>query len=223
MIRVLVYLFLGIVLAILAYKCYSVGYGKRLKNSFANIMFISTAIISLASFKSAIMITIALSTSDNTMLFWSDLTGRALFYAASVFSVQIPLYKYYPNDKKRLVFSYIAAAIGLVLIAYQLINRNEPTTDINNMINFNADAIMIAGMAYLLIIPWAATSFIFIKEFFSSKNVSPKSLLIGVGFLLVTVGAVFQDVFSIISWFVLFSIILVAGFLFVLAGIFYED
>ncbi len=223
MTRVLVYLFLSIVLGVLSYKCYSIGYGKKLKNSFANYIFISSLIIALASFKSAIMVAVAIHTSDNDVLFWSDLTGRALFYMASIFSIQIPLYKYYPNDKRRFIFSFIALGVAIALIIYQLINKNQPSIDDNGIINFNADMIMIAGMAYLLIIPWAATSYIFIREYVKGKFISPKPLLIGAGSLLITLGAIFQDVFSITFLFVLFSIILAAGFLLVLAGIFYEE
>ncbi len=222
MITASIYLIDSIIVGFFAYKCYSIGYGKGLKNSFANYLFLSSTFISIGFLKSGIMCAIATSMNNSEILFWSDFTGRALFYLAAVFSVQIPLYKFYPNDKRRFLFSIVAIVVGLALLAYQLFFRNHPIIEPSGMINWDADIILLAGMTYLIILPWVVTTYIFTKEYFASKLRSPKSLLLGLGFFCITVGGTLQDASSTILSFIIFGIVSAIGYLMVLAGLFYE-
>lgn len=223
MITAIVYLIDTLIVGVFAYKCYSIGYAKGLKNSFANYLFLSSLFISISFFKSAIMIPIAYYTDNPDILFWADFIGRALFYTAAVFAVQIPLYKYYPNNKWRFVFSFIAAVLGIALLIYQFFFRNYPTFQPTGIIDWNSNLALVIGMGYLLALPWIATSYIFIREFVVNRFQSPKPFLLGSGFLFIVFGGLFQDAFSSAILFILFSIIIATGYLMILAGLFYEE
>ncbi|MDD3035381.1 MAG: hypothetical protein PHO93_00485 [Candidatus Saccharimonadaceae bacterium] len=223
MITALAYLFNGIVVGIFAYKCYSIGYKNGLKNSFTNYLFWTTLLVAIVAFKMSIMVAAAFYNSNETLLFWSDITTRPLYYISSIFAVQIPLYKYYPNDKRRFIFSYIAGALGIALVIYQVFNRNIPTFGANGIIDWHPDLILTTGMGCLMVAPWAATSFIFIREYLTSKSKNLKSILLGFGFMLIVVGVFGQEYTNIVSLYITFNIISLLGYLFALAGLYYED
>lgn len=187
------------------------------------IHFFSATFVALASIKASFVSAIYIYNFDTNFLFWSDLIGRGLYYLSAVFAVQITLYKFYPNSKKRFLVSFFVALVGIGLITYQLINRNQPTIDANNIINFNPDLVMIAGIGSLVIIPWTMTSVVFIREYIKNNFKPPKPLLIGLGFLIISIGGIFQDVYSDTRLFILFSILLAFGFLFAIVGLFYDD
>lgn len=223
MISSIIYLIGSIVVGIFCGKIYLSNRTKKGKNPFTNYFFWVTLFVSIAFLKSAIIIPIYIFVYSDDLLFWTDFAGRALFYAAAIFSVRIPFYKFFPKSKKTVIFSYISAIIGSLLLVYQLTHRNVPVLSDVGIVNWNADNILAAGMAVLLIIPWAVTSFVFIREFVKSKFSLVKSFLLGLGFFSVCVGAIFQDLSGNIFSYISFGIILVAGFLFMLAGMFYEE
>jgi hypothetical protein len=217
------YLIASIVLGVFSYESYSTGYGKGIKNPFANYFFWSTLFFSIAFLKSAVIIPIAALYTGSDILFWADFVGRTLFYTGAIFSVRVPLYKLFPKSKKTIIFSYIFGVIGALLLVYQLCYRNIPVISSSGIVNWNADIVLAAGMTFLLILPWAAISIIFIREFIKSEFSLPKSFLLGTGFFLICVSAIFQDLSSSVITYVLFGVLLVVGFLFALAGIFYES
>jgi hypothetical protein len=226
MVTAIIYLIDSIIIGVFSYKCYSIGYGKKLKNPFANYLFLSTFFLTLSFLSGFFLTFIAAFTSDDSFIFSYNILARILFYISAVFSVQIPLYKLYPNDKRRYIFSFLAGIVGIALLAYQYSTLNSALQPIINsvgIVSWNADIVLIVGMMYLMILPWAATSIIFINEFIRSRFSKPKLLFLGFGFFLICVGTSFQDVFSIVSWYVLFSIIAMMGFLLTLAGMFYEE
>lgn len=226
MVTAIIYLVNSIVIGVFSYRCYSIGYGKNLKNPFANYLFLSSLFMVLSFSLGFILTLIAAYTSDDSYLFSYNILARILFYISAIFSVQVPLYKYYPNNKKRYIFSYLAGIIGISLFFYQLSHINNVARPIINavgIVNWNTDIVLIAGMMYLMILPWAVTSLIFIKEFIKSKFSAPKLFFLGSGFLLICIGTSFQDVFSVVFWYVLFGIISMLGFLLALAGMFYKE
>lgn len=222
MISAIMYLIGGIVIGIFCYECYLTGYGKGVKNPFANLFFWSALFITISFFKSAILIPISALLENNEVLFWTDFIGRGLYYAAAVFSVRIPLYKLFPKSKKTVIMSYIYALIGISLLIYQYIFPNTPTIFSTGIINWGADVVLALGMGVLMILPWAAISYIFIREFVRSKFSLPKPLLLGSGFFLICIAGIFQDLSTTVITYVFFGILLVIGFLLALAGIFYE-
>lgn len=223
MITAFTYFIGSIVVGIFAYKCYSIGYGKKLKNSFANYLFISTSLISLSMLKSAILIPIAYYTKNNDLLFWSDFIGRAMYYLVAVFTVQIPLYKFYLNDKRRFIFSVIYAIVGIIMLIYQLTYRNQPFIQSNGLVDWNSNLALVIAIIYLLMLPWLVTAIIFVKEFIDSKFKSPKPLLIGLGFFSICIGGIFQDAFNEVYPFISFVIVLMLDYLFILSGLYYEE
>ena len=74
-----------------------------------------------------------------------------------------------------------------------------------------------------MVAPWAATSFIFIREYLTSKSKNLKSILLGFGFMLIVVGVFGQEYTNIVSLYITFNIISLLGYLFALAGLYYED
>jgi len=223
MISAIVYLIDAIVVGLFCYRAYSISYGKKSKNVFASYIFWATLFMTISFLKSVILIPISIILSQNYLLFWADFIGRALFYIAAFFSIQIPLYKFFPNNKKTIIFSFISMAIGAALLVYQLSSNNFPSISKEGIVNWNAGIILTTGVAILLLIPWAAASFIFIKEFVDSKFKSIKPFFIGSGFFLICVGATFQDSANTIILYILFSIPLMAGFMMILAGMYYEE
>jgi hypothetical protein len=223
MISAVVYLIDAIIVGLFCYKAYSISYGNKSDNRFATYIFWATLFIAISFLKSAILIPISINSNQPLLLFWTDFAGRALFYAAAAFSVQIPLYKFFPKSNKTIILSFVTIFIGATLLVYQLGTKNFPFVTDTGIVNWNSGVILTAGMAILLLLPWAITSFLFIKEFIKSKFRSLKPFLIGSGFFLICVGATFQDSASTILLYILFSIPLVAGFMFVLAGMFYEE
>lgn len=223
MISAIVYLIDAIVVGLFCYKAYSISYGNKSKNTFTSYIFWSTLFIAIAFLKSAILVPVSIILSQNYLLFWIDFVGRALFYIAAFFSVQIPLYKFFPKSKRTIIFSYISLAIGAFLLVYQLYSNNFPSISKEGIVNWNAGIVLTAGMAILLLTPWAVASFIFIKEFVTSKFKSVKPFLIGSGFFLICVGATFQDSANTIVLYILFSIPLMAGFMMILSGMYYEE
>ncbi len=221
MISGFVYLVNTIILGLFCYKTYLVGYGKN--NIFAKYLFWSSLFITVSFLKSVILIFLAISLSSADLLFWADFFGRILFYTAGAFAVQIPLYKFFPNNKKNTYVSYFWILIGIVFVVFQLLHRNEPFIEGTGIINWGASVGLTAGMALLVLAPWAVTSFIFIREFVKSKFTKIKSFLLGSGWFFVCIGATFQDSAKSVFFYILFGIILMLGFMSVLAGLFYEE
>jgi hypothetical protein len=226
MITAIIYLIDSIIIGLFSYKCYSIGYGKKLKNPFANYLFLSSLFMTIAFLSGFILTSVATYTSNDSFIFSYNIFARILFYISAVFSVQVPLYKLYPNDKRRYIFSYLAGIISITLLAYQLLNIDNlarPAINAAGIVSWNAGIVLIIGMMYLMILPWAATSIIFINEFIRSRFSKPKLLFLGFGFFLICIGTSFQDVFSVVSLYILFSVISMIGFLLALAGMFYEE
>ncbi len=222
MISAIMYFIAGIVIGTFSCASYMTGYGKGIKNPFAILFFWSALFIALGCFKSAILIPIAILTENKDLLFWNDFIGRGLYYISAIFCVRVPIYKIFPKSKKTVIASYMVALIGIMLLIYQLIFRNTPILSNVGIINWKADIVMAVGIAILFILPWAAISYIFISEFIRSKFSSHKPLLLGLGFFLVCVGGIFQDMSTTVAAFVFFGIVFVTGFLLSLAGIFYD-
>jgi hypothetical protein len=161
--------------------------------------------------------------SNNNMLFGIDYTVRILLYIGAIFLVQIPLYRYFPKNNKRFILSYLYGLIGIALIIYQFYVRNTPTLESTGFINWHATIVLNGGLFILSLLPWIATSVIFISEFVKSKFKSLKSSLIGFGLLLFAIGGIFQDLSSNALCFIVFSIISTVGLMLLLAGMFYEE
>lgn len=226
MITAIIYLINTIIISIFSYKCYSMGYGKKLKNPFANYLFLSTFFIALSYFLGLFLIIIATRTFDDSYLFYYNILARILFYISALFSFQVPLYRFFPNNKRRFLLSYLAGVIGIALFVYQILNINNiahPMINTAGIVNWNTGIVLSIGMGYLMILPWAATSIIFISEFIKSRFSKPKSFLLGFGFFLVCASGFFADTFSVVVWYILFNSIMAVGFLFCLAGMFYEQ
>ena len=107
----------------------------------------------------------------------------------------------------------MVALIGIVLLIYQLIFRNTPILSNVGIIDWKADIVMAVGIAILFILPWAAISYIFISEFIRSKFTLPKPFLLGSGYFLICVAAIFQDLSTTVTTYVFFGMLLIVGFL----------
>jgi hypothetical protein len=223
MINAIIYFIDSIVIGIFCYKVYSFGNKKMGNNSFINHFFWVSLFITIAFLKSAIIIPISLYLPENDLLFWTDFIGRGLFYIVAAFSVRIPLYEFFPKSSKTIIWSYAFIVIGILLLIYQFINRNEPTINSVGIINWNADIILSMGMAALLVIPWSVTSIIFIRDFIHSGFGRIRPLLLGSGFLAASIGTVFQDSSTTVFNYIFFGLFLVIGFALMLVGMFYEQ
>lgn len=148
-----------------------------------------------------------------------------MFYTSAFFAAQVPLYKFFPNDKRRWIFSYLAGLIGIALLYYQYFYTSmHPLINAYGIVNWDVNIVLAVGMMFLMFLPWLATSIIFFSEFIKSRFSSPKLFLLGSGFLLIVVGGFFTDNFvSDAMWYIVFSIVMVTGFLFCLAGLYYEE
>jgi len=222
MFTAIMYLLDFVVLTVFCYKTYTIAFKAKTENKFAKYIFWSALFVDIAFLVPPFFIFAYTIFPQQYLMFLADIVGRALFYIGAVFGVQIPLYKSFPNSKKRIIFSYLAILIGIALLIYQISYNNYPYITDVGIINWQAGAVLTSGMSLLFIVPWAVTSFIFIKEFIKSKFSSPKTFLLGFGFILICVGAVFQDATSTILSFILLGIPLIAGFMLLLAGLYYD-
>ena len=223
MISAIIYLIDGVILAIFFYRVFTSVSGKITKNPFAAYFSWATFFYSTSFLLAFVSISVAIMISNNNILFWTDYIGRVFFYIGAIFAVQIPLYKYFPKNNRRFILSYLYGLIGVALIIYQFTIRNIPTVDSAGLVNWHAGPILSGGIALLMLVPWAATSVIFISEFVKSKFKLPKPFFLGFGFFLVCVGAIFQDLSNNALYFIIFSVILTIGFLLVLVGMFYKE
>lgn len=179
-------------------------------------------VIAISYYQTAILISLAIIYENNAILFWTDFAARILFYVAAVFIIRVPLHKLFPKSKKIFLFSYAYALIGIILATYQFFIRNIPLLTSSEIANWGADVILADGITIMLLVPWAATSYIFINEFIRSKFSQIKPFLLGAGFFLICVGGIFQDLSNHVIAYLFFSILLAIGFLFALAGMFFE-
>ncbi len=223
MLTAIIYLISTVIIGLFAYKCYSVGYGKKIENPFANYLFFSSLFITFSYLTGFILVFLAVYTANDVFIFIYNFLARIFFYTSAVFSVQVPLYKFYPNDKRRYIFSYLVAAIGIGLLIYQSFNIVHPTINPSGIVNWKTDIVLSMGMACLMIIPWAATSIIFIREFIKGKFQSPKPFFIGFGFFFICLGGFFADAFSAVNLYIISNSAMILGFLFCLAGMFYSE
>lgn len=222
MISSISYLINGIIVSVFFYKTYLSIAGKINKNPFAFYFLCASFFYAIDFLISSVIISFAIYCHNNDLLFVADIINRTLFYTAAVFVVQIPLYKYFPKNKKRFIMSYLYGALGAVLILYQLNFMNEPTINNVGIVNWHTSAILGGGMSILWLIPWIATSYIFISDFIKSKFKLVKAFLIGTGWALMCIGGSLQYISTNTSSYVASSIILAIGFLTVLAGTFYK-
>ncbi len=225
MVTALIYIISSIIIGLFSYKCYSVGYGKKKKNPFANYLYLSSLFITLSYLSGGILTALTAYTYDNKYLEYYNFLARALFYMSAVFAAQVPLYKFFPNDKRRWAFSYLAGLVGIALLYYQYFYTNmQPSINAFGIVNWDVNIVLAIGMMFVMFLPWLATSIIFFSEFIKSRFSSPKLFLLGYGFFLIVTGGFFTDNFiSDAVWYIVFSIVMVTGFLFCLAGMYYED
>lgn len=225
MITTIIYFITFVIVGLFSYKCYLAGYAKGLKNNFANYLFLSSLFISLSYLAGGILTLLSVQTLDDSFIYYYNYVARILFYTSAVFAVQVPLYKYYPNDKRRYIFSFIAAIAGVALLTYQHFYTNQhPTINGAGIVNWDTSIVLSLGMMCMMLVPWAATSIVFFIEFINNKFASPKPFLLGSGFLLICIGGFFTDNFiNSVTLYVIFSALMIFGFLFCLAGLFYED
>lgn len=225
MLTAIVYFITSIIVGLFSYKCFSAGYGKKLKNNFANYLFLSTLFSSISYLVGGVLVLLTVKTLDKSFLEIYNYLARFLFYTSAIFTIQVPLYKSYPNDKRRYIFSFLVGVVGIFLLYYQYFYTNQqPFINDSGLVNWGTDIVLSIGMMVVVPIPWAATSLVFFKEFIKNKLASPKPFLLGLGFLLIVVGGFFTDNFiNNVILYVLFSATMMVGFLFSLAGMFYEE
>lgn len=222
MISSILYLINGIIISVFFYKTYLSIAGRITKNPFAFYFLCASFFYAVNFLSSSIIIATAIYYHNNDLLFIADIISRTLFYTAAIFVVQIPLYKYFPKNKKRFIISYLYGILGAVLVIYQLNIMNTPTINNIGIVNWHTNVILGSGMSILWLAPWIATSSIFILDFIKSKFKLVKSFLIGVGWALICIGGSLQYASTDTSSYIVFSIVLAMGFLTVLAGTFYQ-
>lgn len=222
MITAFVYLISGMVLSLIGFRSYISM--KKNKNPFFAYFFWAISFYAISYLKGAVLVFIAVIQENTILLFWTDFIGRILFYLGAAVLIQIPLYKFFPNNKKRHYLSYIVCVIGAVLVVYQILNKNIPYINYNlGIVNWQADTVLGAGMALMAVGSWAATAVVFFFEYLNDKRKNLKSLLMGLGFVLAVIGGLFQDLAGTIFEFVFFGFIFMLGFVSIFMGLFYEE
>lgn len=226
MITAIIYFIDGVILSLFCYRLYLSVSGKITKNPFVFYFLWALFFYVLNAFYSAIFTALAIIYPSYISLSLINTIARVFFYIGSIFAVQIPLYKYFPKSRRRYIFSYLFGAIGIALLVYQIFAAHDiPVLGKNGVVDLHADMVLNVGMAILVVGPWLASSVIFILEFVRSKFKLIKPLLLAIGFLLASIGAVFQNSsgpFFTLFWYIFFSVVLMLGWLFTLAGMFYE-
>ncbi len=167
----------------------------------------------------AILITYSIKTNQPVFLFWADYFGRFFAYIASIFAIQILLYKLVPKRPERIWGSIIIGALSLYLAIYNLFHPNFPYIDKLQIIHWQSPLWLGLGLAVILLGIWLPTSVIFLLEYVKSKFKLTKSLYLGSGFLIGSIGASFQDFGTNVPSYILINFLFLIGFVLIFIGI----
>lgn len=146
------------------------------------------------------------------LLYWLDVITRFSLYAGSAFMVQLPLYLFFPKSTKRIYATYVIFFIALALLAYNLSLAYQPIIDSSGFVRWDAPLSISIIMAFILALTWLSTSAVFLGQFIKGKYKSVKALSLGLGFLFMAAGVIFQDfATTTIEFSVLYLSLLVGG------------
>lgn len=213
----------GLILAIFCYKMSKLASKKESANPLSINLYWASFFLTLNLTFSFAPIALAVPSNNIELLYWTDFFARILLYVSAAFTVQVAFYLIFPRiNFKVFIFASYAIA-GTALATYQLIDRNIPSIGNNGIINWHANPLLAAGMMALLVIPWILLSVIFIFQYIKDRFRSPKPLMIGAAFAMISLAGVFQDLATDAFSFIFCGVILATGFLLILAGLYYEN
>lgn len=209
MLSVLTYSIIAFVLIFIAYRSNILV--KKKENPFAVYFFWGFGTAGMGQILSLALMVAAYFLKQDSFLYWADVVGRIFLYISAAFFVQIPLYLYFPTSKKRFIVSYIVAGIGIGLLLYSLTLSYLPFFDTVGLIHWETPEPFGFLFGPPLLIIWAAASIVFLFDYI--KNRTLKSLVLSIGFVLVTIGAILQDFGKTAVQFMLINLTMIFGFI----------
>lgn len=161
-------------------------------------------------------------------LAWSYTQGHMFLFLALAFTIMVPLQLYFPDRKKlkKVVFTFFLL-FGAVITVINIFLPNNPVFDEKSGLTFfNADPIVGRLIPIIVVLSWGPSAIIFIYKGIRSRSnrlVLIRSLLLGIGLLILLVFGPMHDLAKTTLQFFVADIFTMLGFLTIAAGIFYRE
>lgn len=158
---------------------------------------------------------------------WAYTEGHIFLFIALAFTIMVPLQLYFPSKKtlKKIIFSFFLL-FGAVITVINIFLPNNPVFDEQSGITlFNADPMVGRLIPIIVILAWGPSAIIFIYKGIrsrSNKLVLVRSLLLGIGLLMLLIFGPMHDVAKTSLQFIMADIFTMLGFLLTAAGVLYS-
>jgi hydrogenase/urease accessory protein HupE len=161
--------------------------------------------------------------NTSNLLYWTDIIGRFALLGGAAFTVQIPLYMLFPKSRNRFLVSYAVILATIILLIANLTQHYKPffnpigITEIPNTLVGTISGI-------LLLVIWLSATIVFFFNFIQSKFKSTRSLLLGCGFLLTSLGGSSYQAFDKnVTEYLIANLVITLGFLILFAALFVKE
>lgn len=216
-----VYIIIAIILLFLSFRLYVLN--KKESNKLAVYFFWGLLTSGIGQVISLSVAMCYFPLQNGSFLYWGDIIGRLFLYLSAAFLIQMSLYLYFPESKKRLYISYLYVLCGLLLFTYSATLNYQPYFDSIGILHWQAPLNFSIIYGLPLFFAWASITILFLAEFVKSRFKSSKALVIGIGFLLATISGVAQDFGKTILEYLLINLLLALGFILVFFGVFIKE
>jgi hypothetical protein len=191
---------------------------QKEENKFARYFFWGLILSGIGLAAELILTALYLYIGQDALLFWTDVFGRLFIFLSTAALIQMPLYLYYPNSKKRIWVSYVIVAFGTILFFYNMTLNYQPIIDVNGIINWNSPFTLniLFGLPLGILMPFICA--VFFIDFVKSKFKAIKSLFFGLGFSLGIGASIIQDYAKTPFQYILVNVVLAFSFVMVFIG-----
>lgn len=222
MITLIAYFFISVTFSFLAYRLYISN--KDFHNKLMEYFFIGVLITAVGQIFTLFPLSIYLFIDKNDLyLFWLDILGRLTLYIATAFFAQMALSVFVKSKAVRMFAQIFYLVYGLSFFVYSLLHVYHPVVDPAGIVQWNLPTNESLAYGIPLLVVWLLTSVVFLKSYFDSKLKSTKSLLISIGFFLLSISAIAQDFGTTPMSYLLISVLLIISVFIIFAGVLVKE
>lgn len=154
---------------------------------------------------------------------WGYIIGHVFLYLSLAFSLMVPLELSFPGKKIKYYAWSAISLFGLVITYLNIIKPNHPVYESSTGITFfNADPAVGGLIPIIVLLSWGVAVVMFIINAVKSRHnriAMTRSIIITIGFIIVTVGGPIHDVAQTSVQFLVADILTLLGFLTLASGI----
>ncbi len=154
---------------------------------------------------------------------WGYIIGHVFLYLSLVFSLMVPLELSFPGKKIKYYAGSLIAIFGLIITYINIIKPNHPVYESATGITFfNADPAVGNLIPIIVLLSWGVAVVMFIWNAIKSRHnrmALIRSLVISIGFIIITAGGPLHDVAQTSVQFLVADILTLLGFLTLASGI----